>query len=135
MKKRRRKLTKRQSRDPAAAERQFSEESWPEGGFAILYRQIPQKCCTCRNNPHPGTRICLVPVAGPKDHLVCLQGVSCIGTGCCRTFPSSPTLSRFFLTFHSSISPQLKLYFFAMEPNSDAPHRCSGINRRASSSL
>src|SRR5436305_9533160 len=96
---------------------------------ATLYRHILQKCCTCRNNPHPGTRICLMPVAGPKGHSVCLQGCSCIGTGCCRTFLAR-SLSRFFLMSHSSSFATVEIVFLHCGLNSDALRRCSGISLR-----
>src|SRR6202171_411043 len=99
--------------------------------LAILYRQILQKCCTCRNNPHPGTRICLMPVAGPRGHSVCLQDCSCIGTGCCRTFQAH-FLSHFFPTFHSSSFATFETVFLHCGLNSDALRRCLGIIRRAS---
>src|SRR5258708_127720 len=91
---------------------------------AILYRQILQKCCTCRNNPHPGTRICLMPAAGPRGHSVCLQDCSCIGTGCCRTFQAR-SLSHFFLTFHSSSFATFEIVFLHCGLNSDALRLCS----------
>src|ERR1700722_4791418 len=99
--------------------------------FATLYRQILQKCCTCRNNPHPGTRICLMPVAGPKGHSVYLQDCSYIGTGCCHTFLAR-SLSRFFLTSHSSSVATVEIVLLRCGPNSDERRRCSGISLRAS---
>src|ERR1700722_532850 len=99
--------------------------------FATLYRHILQKCCTCRNNPHHGTRTCLVPVAGPKGHSACLQDCSCIGTGCCRTFLAR-SLCRFFLTSRSSSFATVEIVFLRCGPNSDERRRCSGISLRAS---
>ena len=98
---------------------------------AILYRQILQKCCTCRNNPHPGTRICLRSVTGPKGHLVYLQDCSCIQMGYCHN-SQFRFLSHSSLTFHLSSCATFQIVFPHCGMNLDGRRRCLEIGRQAS---
>ena len=99
--------------------------------LAILSRQIPQRCCTCRNNPHPRTRICLRPVAGPKDHLVCLQECSCIQMGYCHSSQFRPPFHSS-LMFHLSSCATFQIVFPHCGMNLDGRRRCLEIGRQAS---
>src|SRR5258706_16478367 len=99
--------------------------------FSILCHHILQKCCTCRNNPHPRTHICLSSVAGPKGHWVCLQDCSCIQ----REYWNNSQvrfLSHFFLMFHLSSFATLQIVFLHYVLSLVALRRCLGTGHQAS---
>src|SRR5271169_1060642 len=93
--------------------------------FAISYRQKLQKCCTCKNSPHPETRIWLKPVVDPRGHLVCLRDYSCTGKGHYHIsrlhFPS-----RFSPVFHSSNFATFEIVFLRYGLNLDGLRQCLG---------